>query len=424
MRWFIDERIKLHMTTGFFYGYKLVAAGSAVQMMTLGCVYTYGVIFSELENEFGWSRAAISGAASLFFLLYGSFGIVVGSATDRFGPRIVLTICGILFSVGFLLLYQMESILELYLYYGLMCGVGMAAHDVSVLSTIARWFVKKRGLVTGIVKSGAGIGQMIVPLVAAPLIVNFGWRHTCLAIGLFALVLLVAVAQLFRRDPESVGLKPLRDKQNGDGPNRGLEGGFSLKEVLSKKQFWLLSFAKFADMFCLFTVILHIVPHGIDQGLGSTTAVMVLSAIGGCSILGRIFFGSMYDYLGARLSLMICFTTLLLSCVLLQLFFDPRLLFLFALIYGIAHGGFFTVASPSVADLFGTREHGIIFGLIIFFGTLGGTIGPVIAGTIFDQTKSYSVAFLLLTGMAALGIILTSQLRPTLPKVSDASTVE
>ena len=108
------------MTTGFFYGYKLVAAGSAVQMMTLGCVYTYGVIFSELENEFGWSRAAISGAASLFFLLYGSFGIVVGSATDRFGPRIVLTICGILFSVGFLLLYQMESVWELYLCYGLM----------------------------------------------------------------------------------------------------------------------------------------------------------------------------------------------------------------------------------------------------------------------------------------------------------------
>ena len=80
-----------------FYGYKLVAAGGIVQMMTLGCVYTYGVIFSELETEFGWSRAAISGAASLFFLLYGLFGIVAVSATYLFWPMIVLTICGILF---------------------------------------------------------------------------------------------------------------------------------------------------------------------------------------------------------------------------------------------------------------------------------------------------------------------------------------
>ena len=88
------------MNTGVFYGYKIVAAGSAVQMMTLGCVYTYGVIFSELESEFGWSRAIISGAASLFFLLYGSFGILAGGATDRFGPRIVLTVCGIFFGAG------------------------------------------------------------------------------------------------------------------------------------------------------------------------------------------------------------------------------------------------------------------------------------------------------------------------------------
>ena len=405
-----------------FYGYKLVAAGGIVQMMTLGCVYTYGVIFSELETEFGWSRAAISGAASLFFLLYGLFGIVAGSATDRFGPRIVLTICGILFGAGFLLMHQMASVWELYLFYGVMCGVGMSAHDVSVLSTIARWFVKKRGLVSGIVKSGAGIGQMIVPLIAAPLILIFGWRDTCLAIGIFTLILLLAAAQIFRRDPESVGLKPLMDEQSGGKKTHGLEGNFSLKEALSKQQFWLLSLAKFADMFCLFTVILHIVPHGIDQGLPSTTAVMVLSAIGGCSILGRIFFGTMYDYFGARLSLIMCFSTLFLSLIILQIPFQLWLLFLFALIYGAAHGGFFAVASPSVADLFGIRAHGTIFGLIIFFGTLGGTIGPVIAGAMFDHTKSYEIAFLLLSGVAVFGLILTSRLPNTSQKAANSST--
>ena len=401
------------MNKGIFYGYKIVAASSVVQMMTLGCVYTYGALFSEFESEFGWSRALISGAASLFFLLYGAFGIVAGTATDRFGPRIVLTGCGILFGTGFLLMNQMTSIWELYLFYGLMCGLGMAAHDVTVLSTVARWFVTKRGLMSGIVKSGAGIGQTIVPLVAAPLILIAGWRETCLLIGIATLIVLIVAAQIFRRDPKGVGLRPLMEGK--DEKIQEVAVNFSLREAASKKQFWLLSFAKFSDMFCLFTVIIHIVPHGIDQGLVSTTAVMILSAIGGFSILGRGLFGSMYDYLGARLSLIFCFATLLLSLIFLQTSFDPELLFLFALIYGVAHGGFFTVASPSAAEFFGTQAHGMILGFILFFGTLGGTIGPLIAGIIFDHTNSYENAFLLLTGIAIFGLFFANQLRPTLP---------
>ncbi len=406
--------------SNIFYGYRLVAAGSLAQMTTLGCVYTYGVIFSEIENEFGWSRATISGAASLFFLLYGAFGIIAGRATDRFGPRIVMTICGFLFGLGFLLLSDMTSIVELYIYYGVLCGIGMAAHDVSILSTIARWFVKFRGMASGIVKAGAGVGQMAVPLIAAPLILNLGWRDTCMVIGLFTLVLLVAAAQIFRRAPEDLGLEPLREETRENKPSPNYKDRAKLSLIFSEKQFWLLSFAKFADMFCLFTIVLHIVPHGIDQGLQPEIAVIVLSTIGGCSIIGRLFFGSMYDHLGPKLSLMICFTTLSLSFVLLQISMDPRMLFLFALIYGIAHGGFFTVASPSVADLFGTQAHGAIFGLIIFFGTLGGTIGPVLTGLIFDQTKSYSMAFLILTAIAAFGLLLSTQLRSKSSKASRA----
>jgi len=401
-------------SSGLFYGYRLIAAGSVAQMMTLGCVYTYGVIFSEIENEFGWSRATISGAASLFFLLYGSFGIIAGRATDRFGPRIVLTICGFIFGLGFLLLSNMTSAIELYLYYGVMCGIGMAAHDVSILSTIARWFVKYRGMASGIVKAGAGIGQMLLPLIAAPLILSLGWQDTCLIIGSFTLVLLAVTAQVFRRAPEDLGLKPLTDEKREKKTISVSKDNIALSDILSDKQFWFLSLAKFADMFCLFTIVLHIVPHGIDQGLKPATAVIVLSAIGGCSIIGRLFFGSMYDQLGPKISIAICFAILFFSCVLLQIAIDPHFLFLFALIYGVAHGGFFTVASPSVADLFGTQAHGTIFGLIIFFGTLGGTIGPVIAGLIFDQTKNYSMAFLMLTAMAALGLLLTTQLRPKL----------
>ena len=139
-------------------------------------------------------------------------------------------------------------------------------------------------------------------------------------------------------------------------------------------------------------------------------AVTILAAIGGFSIFGRIVFGAVYDYLGAQKSLMICFTVLLTSFIILQNAQDLIFLFLFALIYGFAHGGFFAIASPSVADYFGIKSHGMVFGLILFFGTLGGTLGPIIAGKIFDMTKTYENAFIILTIVSIIGVMLASRL--------------
>ena len=164
-------------------------------------------------------------------------------------------------------------------------------------------------------------------------------------------------------------------------------------------------------MFCLFTIITHIVPHGIDQGLASPVSITVLSSIGASSILGRLIFGMGYDLLGPRHSLMICFFTLLVSFVIIQTIPDPKFLFLFAFIYGIAHGGFFAIAAPSIADYFGTKSHGIIFGIVLFCGTLGGTIGPLIAGRVFDITKSYDITFLTVSGAAIFGLALAYHLQ-------------
>ena len=141
----------------------------------------------------------------------------------------------------------------------------------------------------------------------------------------------------------------------------------------------------------------------------------MLSLIGGCSILGRILLGSAFDRIGAKRSLGICFLVLLVTLTLLQVSTDPRLLFVFAPIYGIAHGGVFAIASPSVADYFGMRSHGTIFGFVLFFGTLGGTVGPLLSGRIFDVTGSYDIAFMILIGFAVFGLLLTAALRPVKP---------
>ena len=400
------------MSRELFYGYRIVSAGSVIQMLYLGCLFTYGVYFPQFESEFGWSRALISGAASLNFFILGVFGIVMGGATDRFGPRLVLTLSGVVFAVGYLLLCRLSTALELYLFYGVLCGLGIAALEFATLSTIARWFIRYRGMMSGIVKAGAGVGQVLIPLVAAVLVTAYGWRQACLLIGVVVLIGLAVMAQFMRGAPAELGLQPLGAETREEGIPTSTAAGLTLKEALARQQFWILCLAKLSDMFCLFTIVTHIVPHGIDQGLSAPVAVTVLSTIGGCSIIGRILLGSTCDRLGAKLSLMISFALLLSSFILLQVSAEPRVLFLFALVYGIAHGGFFAVASPSVAEYFGTRSHGMIFGTVIFAGTLGGTVGPLLSGRIFDLTGSYQIAFFILSGLAIFGLLLASRLRP------------
>ena len=382
------------------------------QMMYLGLFFTFGVLFPEFEKEFGWSRAQISGASSTMFIVMGVLGIAMGRVNDLIGPRILLTASTVVFALGFILMSRMTALWHLYLFYGLLCGLGVAAHDVVVLSTVARWFTRGRGLMSGLVKTGAGIGQLIVPLFAAFFILRHGWRDATMVVGLVALIVMVIAAQVVRRDPKLLGLRPWGEDQKEVANDVTQEAGLDLKQAVRTRQFWLISMAKLADWYCLFTIIIHVVPHGIDQGLEPATAAIVLSVIGGCSILGRLVLGAGFDYLGTKRSLLIAFALLFLSVVFLQLLSDPRWLFAFAFVYGIGHGGFFAIASPSVAEYFGTRSHGVIFGIVMFTGSIGGTLGPWLSGWLYDSTGTYDIAFLLVSGFSVFGFLMACGLKP------------
>ena len=381
------------------------------QMMYLGLFFTFSVLFPEFEREFGWSRAQISGAHSTMFVVMGIVGVFMGRVNDQVGPRLLLTVSTIVFGLGFALISKIDTVWELYLFYGLLGGLGLAAHDVATLSTVARWYKRGRGLMSGFVKSGAGIGQVTIPLLAAFLIAQFGWRQACLVAGIVAMVVMVVAAQVMRRDPAVLGLRPWGEEDSEGSQGSKQEAGFTLREATRTRQFWLICLAKLADWYCLFTIVVHIVPFAIDQGMGKSTAVGVLSAVGGCSIIGRLTMGGVFDVLGGRLSLMICFALLFVSFILLQQMPSPSWLFVFALIYGTAHGGLFAVASPTVAEFFGTRTHGLIFGIVLLIGTIGGTAGPWISGRIFDLSNSYNVAFLILTGLTVFGFLVSFGLR-------------
>ncbi len=396
----------------FFYGYIIVAAASSIQMVSMGIVNTFGIFFKPLLAEFGWSRATLSGASSVSFLIMGLVSIIVGVLIDRFSPRIVMVVCGLFFGAGFLLMSQVHSIWQLYLFYGVIVGIGLSAGDVIPLSTTARWFVKKRGMMSGIVKAGTGMGMFIMPLVAVGLIATYSWRTSYVILGALALVSLVALAQLMRRDPTQMQLLPDGGEQVTADSVNSIGVGLSLREAVHTRQFWTFCAVFLTLVFSANTILIHIVPHAMDMGISAISAATILSVLGGVSIVGRLVMGSAGDRIGSKLALIICFAILLVTMLWLQIAGALWMFYLFAAIYGFAHGGFFALVSPTVAELFGIRAHGVILGIVLFSGTIGGGIGAVLAGYIFDITNSYQLVFLILAVLSITGLILTTGLRP------------
>lgn len=400
------------MKTKYFYGYNIVAASFIIQAICIGITVTYAIFFKEFQNTFDWSRALISGAGSLNSLTMGAASILAGRLNDKVGPRAIFVLSGILLGIGYLLMAFIQEAWQLYLLFGVIIGIGLGACDVVTLSMIARWFIKRRGMMSGIVKIGTGAGQLIMPLMVTMIIVAYGWRNAFIVIGIIFLSTLPVMARVLHRDPQEIGLLPdngiAADRADATSPDHGV----TLRVALKERQLWFISLAWFVILYCTLTIMMHIVAHGIDLGLSPTTAAGVLSTIGAVSMLGRLTMGIINDRLGGKRSLIITVVILLCAFGWLQIAANAWMMFLFATIYGFAHGSLYTLISPMVAELFGTKSHGVLFGIVWFLGHIGGAIGPVMSGRIFDLTGSYQIAFLILIVMTVAGMILIGLLKP------------
>lgn len=394
----------------YFYGYNIVASSFFIQALGIGTMLTFGVFFKPILTEFGWSRANLSAAQSIAAIVSGFSSIIIGRLNDRIGPRVLILLTGFT-GLGLILLSGLDSIWQMYLFYSVFVGIGLSAVDIIPLSTLMRWFVRRRGIMTGITKMGTGLGQFLIPLLANMFILDYGWRDSYLIIGVSVLVLLIISGLPLRRGPESMGLLPDGDDEGRSLTQTDSQSGLTLQKALRTRQLWTLCLAYMTTMFCLFIVTVHIVPHVTDIGLSSTAATGILSAIGATSIAGRFLTGMAIDRFGNRRTMILCYILLIASFLWLQVATDLWMFILFAVVYAFAHGGLYTTISPVVAEYFGLRTHGILFGIVFFSSTLGGAIGPVVAGHIFDTTASYSPAFWICTAAAGAALVLILSLR-------------
>ena len=398
------KRERLH------YSWVMVILASAVMIAYAPVVYTFGVFLQPLTEEFGWERGALSGVFSIQMLLIGVVSIFIGRLTDKYGPRIFVTLGGLVSSIGFLLMSQVNSLWQVYLNWGFIMGIGGGCFYIAIISTIPKWFAKRTGVAVGITVAGMGLGAVISPPLIQGLISIYGWQQPFIVLSIALFVIVVPLAQFMRHSPQRMGIRPYGDVGDTIGDKLPLLSAaerISFTQAVKTSRFWFFGLVVFCTFFCVHVIIVHVVPYAVDVGVPAIVAAGMLSIAAGSSIVGRLTIGLIADRVGGRLTLSFCVILITLSLLCLLFIHDVWMFYVFSVIFGFGYGGIILLVTIVTAELYGLSSLGMMLGLFAFYDTAGGILGPPLAGSIFDATRSYSLALLICVILGVLAIILS-----------------
>ncbi len=402
---------------GIFYGWKIVFVSLAVTTTAFGVLYSFGVFFKLWLNEWGCSRAYLSGVFSLAFFVYGISSFFMGNLTDRYGPRKTIAVGGIIMGAGAVLTSMVYSASYLYITFGMMIGIGVGTSYSPTASTVSRWFKVKKGMAIGIVVAGLGLGTFVYSPLARVLIAWSNWRIAFLCFGVMIWTVYLTAAWIVRKEPLDLGLKPYGEIGNNSRRKDEREVkdhlspddllGVNTVSALKKPYFWILFFVHCLWVLGMAIPMVHLVPYATDMGIEPGKAAAMLAVLGGVSILGRLVLGGIGERIGTKNSLLLLLFLQSMTMIWLAGSKGPWMLWTFAFCFGFTYGGLASIFPLITVQYFGLFAMGSIFGLVLLGATLGGVTGPWLAGLIFDVTNKYFWGFLIGAGSMATGILLT-----------------
>jgi MFS family permease len=377
---------------------------AALFMVTYGIstpIAAYGVFLPVLADTFGWTRGAIATALSLNLVLGGLAGFPLGALTDRTGPRVVLVLTVALAGSAFTLVGTVQALWQLYLFVGVLGGIGMSSFYLLSASTVMRWFEQRRGLALALVLMGFNLGYLTAGPLAAWLIDGLGWRgaYALLGSGCGLITLLASLTVRLPRAGEAAALhRPApataatRASHTG-ASHAGAWPGATLRQALADPRLWCLNFAWLLMGGTSLMLSVHIVPFARDQGISLAAASLALTAYGLGAVSGRIVAASLEDRLGTRNTIRVGYVVQ--AVALLALVGAPsREVLLVALVaFGVGFGGADTMITKVIPDVFGVRAIGAVMGVLTLGWRFGAALGPASAGFLYDLTGSYGIPF-------------------------------
>ena len=388
----------------FFYGWVIVFAGLLLSLIMYGVVDSLGIMFKPIAGQFHWDRGTVSMASMINWITFGLSGLLCGALSDRFGSRGVMIVGGLLFIAGTVLMSQIQSLWQLYLFFGVVLAMGRSAAGVPLTALVTRWFVRNQGLALAVAQS-QNVGSAVFAPLSVSLLAEYGWRGTYLWLGLGSL-LIIPLTLLMRDQHTTATATPHLTSGVGQARDLPLRTGMTLSQAMRTRVFWTLNFMVLGCCTCHSCILLHGVNHMTDIGLTTPTAARVVATMAIFGMLGKIANGLLADKIGAKWAIA---GFLGLQAVMVPFFLEARHAWSFyswAILFGIGYGGPMPVYAMLFHEYFGTRAIGAILGTFFMIAALGMGSGGMLGGVLYNLFGSYAAPFLTSAGAGLLAALL------------------
>jgi len=396
------------MRLPFFYGWLIVAIVFVTMGIGVNTRTAFSLLFPPILEEFRWERAVTAGAFSFGFLVSAVMSPLLGRMMDRVGPRAVMQLGVGLLAAGLLLAPLTTEAWHLYATLGVLVGGGSVCLGYSGQSLfLPFWFIRRRGLATGMAFAGVGIGSILL-LPAVHLVIDgAGWRTACWTMGLLVLAVLAPINLLLHKRPEDIGLLP--DGDAAPGPTAAAKPtnvvdpawaavDWTLGRAMLTARFWWIALGYFCGLYAWYAVQVHQTKFLTEIGFSPVVAAWALGFVSLMGIPGQVALGHISDRIGREwvwtagaLGFGVCY----LAALLLQAFPNATLLCTMVIAQGALGYGLTSVLAAIVVEVFQGKHYGTIFGTLMLAAITGGALGPWVTGALFDAYGSYTLAFLI-----------------------------
>ena len=401
----------------------MIAVGSMLRILG-GGLYFYGfsVFFLPLSQDLSLSRASTSLVFSLARAQGAFEAPIAGYFMDRYGPRPLMFMALMMTGIGHMILSGVHSYLMLLIVYMGVVSLSFHAGFMDAPMLIANtWFIRKRTMAMALISGSIGIGGFIFTPILSAVVHAFGWRQAAFACGIVFMVVGMPLAVLVRRSPESIGLRPDGDRvlaAHTDPTQPGHaneEVNFTLAQALRTSSFWFIVGATAIRVIILSAINVHYVALMVWKGVSEQRAAYFLAAQAFMSVPSHLLFGWIGDRLPKPKLMATCMLLALVSMCVLARVHSEWAIFIFIALFSVVESTF-PVNWSTVGEYFGRKNFAKIRGSMSFVSTWGSVIGPVLAGAIYDRTRSYE---LVIWSSAALlliaSLLYASVKKPPLP---------
>jgi sugar phosphate permease len=384
--------------------FKVGATGFLSLFSIVGIAF-YGLPFfyDFWMEDFGWSRATVTSGNAVGKIMLALFAFLTGWIVDRFGPRRVMLVGILLGGFALIGLSRMTSLWLFYLFYFINALAYMSGGPLPNQVLISRWFDSSRGKAMGIAYIGIGVGGMLVPLIANWLNQSFGWQNALMILGFMMIAIAFPMIWFIKDNPESRIVDSRSENEK-----------IPFSTILKKRNLYLLLIGSMLSIAAVSGTSQNLkLFFSFDLGYTQTQSAGIMSLVLASSIIGRLLMGWLADKLPKKYVMILIFTLVSCSIPLLYAASTPGVIYLFAIIFGIALGGDYMIIPLMAAELFGVRILGRIMGIVISADVLGEALAPVLVGWLRDQSGTYTTGFSALIVFAVLGVVAISLLPKT-----------